>query len=65
MMLGLLVCAEDARTCPNGSILARDPARGCAFPDCPATAAEMGSTLGTTAWLAAAALLVVLWLRRS
>jgi hypothetical protein len=28
-------CAADVRQCPDGSFVARDPARRCAFAPCP------------------------------
>lgn len=30
-----IVCATDVNECPDGSFVSRNPANGCALPDCP------------------------------
>jgi hypothetical protein len=30
-----IVCSADAKQCPDGSYVSRNPARGCAFAPCP------------------------------
>ena len=34
-----LMCTMDAKLCPDGSYVSRNPAKGCAFNPCPGTAA--------------------------
>ena len=33
-----IMCTMDARQCPDGSYVSRNPAKGCAFNACPGTA---------------------------
>ncbi len=41
-----VACTEDARECPDGTFVARNPANNCAFYDCPVVTGNQEPPLG-------------------